>query len=46
MEISDGSLPLNNLGEYCEFNEFLHISRSVKHYKVNRPNGVITLPPN
>ena len=46
MEISDGSLPFNNLGEYYEFNEFLHIARSVKHYKVNRPNGVITLPPN
>ena len=46
IEISNGSLPFNNLGEYCEFNEFLHIARSVKHYKVNRPNGVITLPPN
>ena len=30
MEISDGSVPFNNLGEYCEFNEFLHIALSVK----------------
>ena len=43
-----GSLPFNTQGEYYDFNdhEFLHITSSVKHYKVNRPNGVITLPPN
>ena len=48
MEIRDGSLLFNDLGEYYKFNdhEFLHIASSVKYYKVNRPNGVITSPPN